>query len=95
MKVKAAKAGCSKPGNESIMLQNEKGYWKPAKELLNEVEAALEAIEAYKAAIEAVADNSGNVQLKGAIYNAGLEFDGKLDTNNFNLNNAKRAMLKK
>lgn len=92
LKVRAAIAGCKRPGNESISLQDGKGYWRPATELLNEVLKLVEAANAYKNTIESVADRTNNPELKGALYNAGVEFDNALDGHNVHLNNAKRLL---
>jgi hypothetical protein len=94
-KVRAALVGAKRPGNESVSLQNEKGYWRPASELLSEVLVAIEAANAYVKAIDAIAGSVDNAQLRGALMNASLEFESKLNTQNVNLNNAKRVMLKK
>lgn len=95
MKVRVAMVGAKRPGNESIMLQNEKGYWRPAHELLSDVIKALEAINDYRATIDEAANNTKDAELRGNLLNAGMEFDNKLNTNNVHLNNAKRVMLKK
>ena len=94
-KVRAAMVGAKRPGNESVMLQNEKGYWRPAHELLSDVLKALEGINDYRATMDEVANTINNPAVRGSIVNAGVAFDNALTPTNAALNNAKCTMLKK
>lgn len=94
--LRAAIAYSKKPGNEGMSLANSKGFYRPAREILEPVMKELEASEALVKSLEDIINaNFGNqAPVIRSLQYALEEYRMKAEGSNDALNAAKRQMLR-